>query len=48
MPWLSRTPVLTHALGHELPAWRAIDLDTEDDWTRAEALHPLIRQARLG
>ena len=46
--WLSRAPVLTHALGHELPAWRAIDLDTEDDWARAEALHPLIRQARLG
>jgi pseudaminic acid cytidylyltransferase len=46
--WLHRTPVLTHALGHELPAWRAIDLDTEDDWARAEALHPLIRQARLG
>lgn len=46
--WLARTPVLTHALGHELPSWRAIDLDTEDDWARAEALHPLIRHARLG
>lgn len=46
--WLTEVPVLTHALGHELPAWRAIDLDSEDDWARAEALHPLIVQARLG
>lgn len=46
--WVHETPVLTRALGHELPAWRAIDLDNEDDWARAEALHPMIQQARLG
>lgn len=46
--WLDRTPVLTAARGLELPAWRAIDLDTEDDWARAELLRPLIAVERLG
>ena len=46
--WLDRTPVLTAARGLELPAWRAIDLDTEDDWVRAELLRPLIAVERLG
>ena len=45
--WLDRVPVLTDACGLELPGWRAIDLDTEDDWTRAELLRPLISVERL-
>ena len=46
--WLAGTAVLTHALGYPLPSWRAIDLDTEDDWQRAELLHALLRQRPLG
>ena len=46
--WLDQTPVLTAARGLELPAWRAVDLDTEDDWARAELLRPLIAVERLG
>ena len=46
--WLAGTPVLTNAAGYELPAWRTIDLDTEEDWLRAQLLLPLIRAASLG
>ncbi len=46
--WLDRVPVLSDASGVELPGWRAIDLDTEDDWARAELLRPLIAVERLG
>lgn len=46
--WLTGTAVLTHALGYVVPPWRAIDLDTEDDWVRAELLHPLLRRRALG
>lgn len=46
--WRRGLPVLTNAVGYELPAWRAIDLDTEDDWLRAELVHRLIRGQALG
>lgn len=41
--WLSAAPVLTAARGVEVPAWRVVDLDTEDDWARAELVHALLR-----
>jgi CTP:molybdopterin cytidylyltransferase MocA len=25
-----------------LPSWRVVDIDTPDDWARAEALFPVI------
>ncbi len=46
--WADQVPVLTAARGLELPAWRTIDIDTEDDWARAELLRPLIAVERLG
>lgn len=30
------------ALGYVMPRWRAIDIDTEDDWDMAEKLYPLV------
>lgn len=46
--WIDEVPVLSHAVGVELPAWRVVDLDTEDDWTRAEVIHEVLRSRRLG
>lgn len=46
--WLKALPVLTNAVGFELPAWRTVDLDTEDDWLRAEMIHRLLRSGPLG
>lgn len=37
--WLNTTPILPNAVGYELPSHRAVDIDTEDDWLRAERLH---------
>jgi N-acylneuraminate cytidylyltransferase len=42
--WLSGVPVLENAIGIELPSWRVIDVDTEDDCRRAQELH--LSQAR--
>lgn len=37
--WRRATPILPNAVGYELPSHRAVDIDTEDDWLRAERLH---------
>ncbi len=37
--WLAETAILPNSIGYELPAHRAVDIDTEDDWLRAERLH---------
>ena len=37
--WLKGVSILGNAIGFELPSWRAIDVDSEDDWIRAEALY---------
>ena len=46
--WLDETPVLTSARGIEIPAWRVVDLDTEDDWARAEVVHEVLRAEMRG
>lgn len=37
--WRKATPILPNSVGYELPSHRAVDIDTEDDWLRAERLH---------
>ena len=37
--WQSSTAVLQNSVGYEIPRHRAVDIDTEDDWVRAERLH---------
>lgn len=39
--WREATPILPNSVGYEIPAHRAVDIDTEDDWLRAERLHAL-------
>lgn len=34
--WVQTEPILGRSVGHRLPTWRSVDLDTEDDWKRAE------------
>lgn len=46
--WATHTDVLGNATGYEMPGWRAVDLDTEDDWRRAQLLLPLIHGQALG
>lgn len=41
--WAAGTPVFDPgARGVALPSWRVVDIDTPEDWTRAEALFPMI------
>jgi N-acylneuraminate cytidylyltransferase len=46
--WRAGRPVLTAALGVELPSWRVVDLDTEDDWARAEQVRARLAGSGLG
>lgn len=37
--WLSGKKVHSGGVGHLIPNWRVVDIDTPDDWTRAEILY---------
>jgi pseudaminic acid cytidylyltransferase len=42
--WLKNPRIHSNGIGYEIPNWRAVDIDTPEDWDRAErlafALHP--------
>jgi pseudaminic acid cytidylyltransferase len=40
--WLSGQSIHDHARTVVLPPWRVVDIDTPDDWSRAEALHAAL------
>ena len=42
--WRAKLPILPNAVGYEIGADRAIDIDTEGDWARAEFLHAASRR----
>jgi len=42
--WHESTPLLSRVIPYEVPHWRIQDLDSEDDWIRAEMIFELIRQ----
>ena len=37
--WLSNPRIHSSGAGLLIPAWRAVDIDTPEDWKRAEAIH---------
>ncbi len=43
--WASKIPVFGgHARGVELPSSRVVDIDTPEDWDRAEALFQVLNR----
>ena len=40
--WRCPEPLLSSIIPYELPAWRTQDIDTEEDWIRAEILYDLL------
>ncbi|MEI8081916.1 MAG: pseudaminic acid cytidylyltransferase [Actinomycetes bacterium] len=40
--WTELVPVFESAVGYPLAAWRVQDIDSEEDWKRAELIHELI------
>jgi pseudaminic acid cytidylyltransferase len=43
--WLQGLNIHAHGAGMVLPHWRTVDIDTPDDWLRAEALYSALRAA---
>lgn len=44
--WLSHKRMHTDGIGMAIPHWRVVDIDTEDDWKRAEALYNTLNESR--
>ncbi|KPP95465.1 pseudaminic acid cytidylyltransferase [Erythrobacter sp. HL-111] len=42
--WLSGANIHLNGRAIVLPEWRVVDIDTPEDWTRAEALHRALQQ----
>jgi|TARA_B110000971_G_scaffold210626_1_gene238029 pseudaminic acid cytidylyltransferase len=40
--WLTNSRVHSNSVGYVIPNWRAVDIDTPDDWKRAEIFAPMI------
>lgn len=43
--WLSGKVLHQHGVGLGIPSWRVIDIDTPDDWKRAELMYFALNQA---
>lgn len=44
--WLEVSDLLPNSIGFELPNWRVQDIDTEEDWVRAEIAHQIATTLR--
>ena len=44
--WVSLKPMLVNTKGIELPSWRVQDIDTIEDWERAEILYKIINSKK--
>jgi pseudaminic acid cytidylyltransferase len=42
--WLSNPNIHSGGLGYKIPNWRVVDVDTLDDWTRAEIIYHSINK----
>ena len=40
--WLSNSRILSNGLGYAIENWRVVDIDTQEDWVRAEIMAPII------
>ena len=45
--WLTNQKIHSTGLSYVIPNWRVIDIDTLDDWTRAEILAPIIMDTKI-
>lgn len=46
--WLEGKPIHSHGYGLEISPWQAIDIDTPDDWARAELMQHIIQLKEVG
>lgn len=45
--WLAGKIVHQHGMGLEVPSWRVIDIDTPDDWHRAELIYRAFKHETI-
>jgi pseudaminic acid cytidylyltransferase len=43
--WLARKRMHSAGVGYPIPHWRVVDIDTEDDWKRAELIFRALHQS---
>ena len=45
--WLNnKINIHSRATGFKIPKWRSIDIDTQDDWQKAEALFGYLKEKK--
>ena len=44
--WLTKSNIHSNGLGHLIPNWRVVDIDTPEDWLRAELLYGFLNNDR--
>ena len=42
--WLEEKIIHKHAVGQVIPDWRVVDIDTHEDWKRAEMMYAVLNQ----
>lgn len=42
--WVTSDKLHENGIGYLIPSWRAIDIDDEDDWTKAELIYKAIKE----
>lgn len=46
--WLQNPTMYSSGAGYVIPNWRVVDIDTPEDWFRAEALYKTLQVSGLG
>ena len=46
--WLEGKSIHNGGIGQLIPSWRAVDIDTADDWKRAEILYKVFEEMKNG
>ena len=47
--WTNERKMHSHnAVGYKIPSWRVVDIDTEEDWFRAELIYELLKLQQFG
>ena len=44
--WLAHKRMHSGGLGYPIPHWRVVDIDTEEDWQRAELIYQALHSSR--
>lgn len=45
--WLGLKNIHSNGIGYHIPSWRSIDIDTLDDWARAELMYELFLKKKV-